>query len=153
MLYYLGILLRHLYYCSIQRLHIRLSCVRWSSTNRVSLIRFCSICPVLVWLNPGKETERRTYVLPGSWMLMRPVYKDCSEREFLLAFTKSLYYRCDSQHIIMFLSWLSIPEQLSVICTDLVQNSSIPLSWRYIIYAHTFVTANTCTYFPCTNTK
>jgi len=28
MLYYLGILLRHLYYCSIQRLHIRLSCVR-----------------------------------------------------------------------------------------------------------------------------
>lgn len=106
MLYYLRILLRHLCYCSIQRLHIRLSCVRWSTTNRASLIRFCSICPVLVWLHPGKETERRTYVLPGSRTLMRPVYKDCSELEFLLAFTKSLYYPCDSLHIIKFLSRL-----------------------------------------------
>lgn len=50
--------------------------------------------------------DRRTCVLSGSWTLMRSVYKDCSEREFPLAFTKSLYYPCDSQHIIKFLNWL-----------------------------------------------
>jgi len=47
----------------------------------------------------------------------------------------------------------TIPEGLSVLCPDLVQNSSISLSWRCIIYAHTSVTAKTCTYSPCTNTE
>lgn len=153
MLYYLGILLGSLHYCSIQRLLIRLSCVRWSTENRVSLIHFCDICSALIWMNPGKETGGLV-----SFLGHRNRWDQCTKT----AQNENCFWNslnpCTT-HVILNTLRSSItdcmPEGLSVLCTDLVQNSSIFLSLRRIIYAYTFITANTCTqtYTLCTNTE
>lgn len=104
MLYYLHILLRRLYYCSIQELRIRLSCARWSTNNRESLSRFCNIWPVLVWLNPGEETGGLVSSLDrGRW------WDQCTKTAQNENFLWHLLNPCTT-HVILntlkFLNWL-----------------------------------------------